>query len=92
MNRLFTLFLGLSLVAFSSLRAETPDTTDDAKDKMVCKRMKVTGSRLVKKECHTRGEWEEMAKTASTMGTVPVVQDTTLTPPALSTPMSPPRY
>ena len=44
---------------------EADASVTDAKDEVVCQRVKVTGTRLKSKRvCHTKAHWEEIARLA----------------------------
>lgn len=62
---MFSLMFTLLLAASSTETAGTPpaDTTTEtpAKEKLVCRRIMASNSRLPKKECRTQQEWDQAA-------------------------------
>ena len=56
---------GAAVAAASQGAAAAPNTADKAEERMVCRSLTVSGSRMPQRVCATKAEWEEHAKRAS---------------------------
>lgn len=66
MGRLLLAFAAASLALTFGIRAEeeNPVSKKDDPDRVICKNIKITGSHIPRRECHTAREWEQMRKDA----------------------------